>query len=246
MSRSETDPQHIPLAAIKTHPDLQIRGGTDHTTVKRYAEAMKRGADFPPIRLAQVGENLYVIDGHHRYEAAHRAGERVLKATKRRMSLREAQREAFTANQDHGRRLTRKEQQHAFDAYIAADLHLHEGNSLGVIPGTVKSLRTIAAECPVYTFQSIGRKLKERGIEADREDVKDYDWSYADWEKEWEEDPTDFELEQSSLLSAFREKLDATAASFALLEGASREEALFALRGLVESLRGLPRLSLDI
>jgi hypothetical protein len=94
------DAKLIPLQAIKLHTDLQIRKGTDFATVRRYSREMKSGAVFPPILAAKVGMNIYIIDGHHRYEAAVRAGLGALKAIVRTMTLREAIREAFKSNQD--------------------------------------------------------------------------------------------------------------------------------------------------
>ncbi|WP_156429810.1 ParB N-terminal domain-containing protein [Burkholderia sp. FL-7-2-10-S1-D7] len=46
--------------------------------VKRYASAMRNQGgygEFPPIEAADVGDgNLVIIDGHHRAEAAMKAG----------------------------------------------------------------------------------------------------------------------------------------------------------------------------
>lgn len=46
--------------------------------VKRYASAMRNQGgygDFPPVEAADVGNgNLVIVDGHHRAEAAMKAG----------------------------------------------------------------------------------------------------------------------------------------------------------------------------
>lgn len=46
-------------------------------TVDKYAEHMRNGAVFPPIVLRRNGEQLVVINGNHRAQAARRAGVQV-------------------------------------------------------------------------------------------------------------------------------------------------------------------------
>lgn len=221
----------FPLASIKLHTDLQVRGGTDFNTVRRYALAMREGARFPAITLAEIGANLYIIDGHHRFNAAHQAGEVTIMANKRRMSLNEATREAYASNRDHGRNLSQKEKQHAFTRYIELGMHLDEW-------GMVKPLRQIAHECPVYAFQTIGRKLTEQGISAPRGDVKPYRYGYDCADNEPSDD--DLALDQVSLLATFEEHLASAMASYARLDGKCRGDALGKLRSLVRGLDGSP------
>jgi ParB-like chromosome segregation protein Spo0J len=42
----------------------------DPAKVRLYAEAMRRGDRFPPIRAVDYGDSLMIIDGHHRAAAA--------------------------------------------------------------------------------------------------------------------------------------------------------------------------------
>ncbi|AWU99933.1 hypothetical protein DM992_10570 [Burkholderia sp. JP2-270] len=60
---------------------LKSRQGPSEMTgnkVKRYASAMRNQGgygDFPPVEAADVGNgNLVIVDGHHRAEAAMKAG----------------------------------------------------------------------------------------------------------------------------------------------------------------------------
>lgn len=215
-----------PLRSLSYHKRLQIRGGTDHATVQRYKKAMQGGETFPPITLAEIGGKLFVVDGHHRLEAAHAAGLPNISGTQRRMSLDDAHKAAVVANTTHGRRLTQKEQQHAFASFIAEGLHLDpSGNALPV--------RAIAELCPVYSFQTISRKLRELGIDAPREDV--LPWRGSSHNDEGPS-PEDLELEEEIQLATFRDHLASAASTYGALSDTARRSALMALRELQEGL----------
>lgn len=60
-------------------PDYtQARLGNDRKTIDDYKESMQDGDKFPPILVMQATdsdtEGYYIIDGHHRYEAARALG----------------------------------------------------------------------------------------------------------------------------------------------------------------------------
>jgi hypothetical protein len=220
------DARLYPIGAIATHARLQIRGGTDHATVRRYKKAMQAGESFPAITLAEIGGKLYVVDGHHRLEATEAAGLSTILGTHRRMSLDAAHREAALSNAKHARPLNRKEKQNAFASFIEHSLHVG-------LSGKTKPVRTIAAEFPHYSFQTVSRKLKEMGIDAPREDVGE--WRYTTRGSD-EPTPEDLELEDAILLGEFRKHLDAATTSYGLLTDASRCIALTALKALMDDL----------
>jgi len=225
MPRASTS--RVPLAAIKQHPDLQIRGGTDFATVRRYAQAMRRGETFPAIDLAHIGPNLYIIDGHHRFEAAQLADLTSIDATSRRMSLKAAIHAAFRSNQAHGRSLTQREKQHAFQQYLELGLHLDD-------QGHVKPLRQIAQECPVYAFQTIARKLIDFGVRVPRDDVGSFRLSVEE-EREWLSED-DIALEQESLLSLFQQHLNDALEAYGRLDTKHREIAFEQLARVIRDL----------
>lgn len=225
----------IPLQAIDKHPRLQPRGGTSNTTIKAYAADMKKGDVFPPLHLAQIGRKLYIIDGHHRFEAALLAGREELPAFKQRYkSLDQAQLAALQSNLAHGKRMTNAEKKAAFTSYIENGLHLWGDDDFPHVPGTVKPYRRIAAQCPVYDFRTIGRKLKEFGIIAPRDDVAPFD----PYRYEREDGPTEDDLaeEEAIILADFRIHIDAAAASYGLLGDETRVVALEVLRTLLQNL----------
>jgi hypothetical protein len=215
-----------PLVSIACHDRLQIRGGTDYADVQRYKKAMLAGDTFPPITLAEIGGKLYVVDGHHRVEAAAAAGHSHISGTHRRMSLDEAQKAALVANTLHGRRYTQKEQQHAFASFIAEGLHLDTS-------GDVLPVRTIAALCPVYVFQTISRKLKDLGIDAPRDDIKPWYGTVHDSDGP---SPEDLAQDEEIQLQAFRNSLAAAALVYGALSDTARHVAFTDLGAFKDNL----------
>lgn len=190
---------------------------------------MAEGEQLPPIQIGQVGKVLYVIDGHHRFEAAEMAGHATIMAVVRRYrSLEEAHRAALGFNHDHGKKLSNREKQNALQSYITNNMHVYGPDDLDGPPGTVKSLRRIAAECPVYDFRTIGRKLKELGIAARRDDVKPFAAaSRGEWNGPTEDDIAE---EDEIALKTLRDRLAEAKAAWAILSPNSREEGVQAFR----------------
>lgn len=97
----------IPLAAIRTDPDLQMRvAGVDVGLVTEYADAILEGASLPAILLYHDGHAYWPADGFHRIEASRKAGQDSILAEIREGSKRDAMLEAVGANANHGLRRT--------------------------------------------------------------------------------------------------------------------------------------------
>lgn len=63
------------VSEIQTRPDIQVRCGMNEDAVERYADLYREGVGLTPISIWRDGEgNTILIDGHHRLEAAKRAG----------------------------------------------------------------------------------------------------------------------------------------------------------------------------
>jgi hypothetical protein len=216
-------PRLVPIDTIDTER-FQVRP-TDHATMKSYASAMRAGAEFPPVTLAENGRKQYLIDGFHRVQAARLVGAPTILATSQRMPLNAALLAALASNQDHGRSMTTNDKQAAWRRYLDADLHLYGA-------GAVKSLSKIATECPFYSRGHIGKLLQKEGINAPREDIADY--RPLD---EQELSAEDLELEQVSLLGEFNRRLDAAMETYSLLDDPARAEAFAKFSGLAAGLR---------
>lgn len=134
-----TEHQAITLRCLLERPEMQIRGGTDPQVVDRYSRAMAAGVQFPPIKVARLGDALELVDGFHRTAAMRSLGIKECVAEVIAVaSLKEARWEAAKANSCHGLPLKPKQFREVFRAYVAAGQH-RQGTGF-------KSYRVIAAE----------------------------------------------------------------------------------------------------
>jgi hypothetical protein len=111
-------PVEIPLAEIVARADTQMRVvGIDPGTVASYAEDMKAGSTFPPIRVYHDGE-YHLADGFHRVEAARQIGVETILAEVEQGTSRDAILAACAANATHGLRRTNEDKRRAIMAML--------------------------------------------------------------------------------------------------------------------------------
>jgi hypothetical protein len=141
----------IELVTITKAPEFQVRRKTDPVTVNRYAEVIKAGGEFPPVRLARVRVNqdatepvLVPVDGFHRIAAHEKLGLAYIEATIADMDPVLAQWKAAEANMSHGLPLSSKEVREAFRRFIRAKQHV-KGNKRNGKPDLM-SYREIGAK----------------------------------------------------------------------------------------------------
>jgi len=103
--------------------EYQSRFSLDQGAVKKYAEAMKAGAEFPPITIGKVNGAPVVIDGWHRVTAARKIGRTTLPAILVENPEHELGWLAAEANLKHGVPLKRGELRNVFRAYVRAGQH---------------------------------------------------------------------------------------------------------------------------
>lgn len=94
------------VSAIELDTSIQCRADIDIATVNEYAEAMREGADFPPVILFGTAEKCWIGDGWHRVMAARSVGAEEITADLRPGGRADALRYALSANAVHGRRRT--------------------------------------------------------------------------------------------------------------------------------------------
>jgi len=94
----------VNIKNIITDAGTQSRAKISEETVTEYAEAMKAGAEFPPVTLFDDGVEYYLADGFHRFLATERLGKTSIQADVRTGTLRDAILYSLGANRDHGLR----------------------------------------------------------------------------------------------------------------------------------------------
>jgi ParB-like nuclease domain len=94
----------LKLDLIRLHRDTQPRAKIAKALIYEYGEAMKGGAEFPPITVFHDGEHYWLADGFHRYVAAVELGLSAMAADVRQGSQRDAVLFSVGANAVHGLR----------------------------------------------------------------------------------------------------------------------------------------------
>ncbi len=67
--------------------DFRWLSGRPDERSKKLEEAMERGEIVPPIEVYEMGEQYYVLDGHHRVGAAKKLGQDFLDANVTRIVI---------------------------------------------------------------------------------------------------------------------------------------------------------------
>lgn len=121
---STTRIEKVNISDIEVNPGLlQAREKTSREVVAAYAENYRDGVEMPPIRLVQVGEVLYLVDGFHRLDAQKRLDYQDTIAEISEGTLADAMMAAASANNAHGLRRSKGD---ALRAAILAITALHE------------------------------------------------------------------------------------------------------------------------
>lgn len=94
--------KRLSLEEIDIYSGTQTRVSTNDEAVEGYAEAMKLGAEFPPVIVFFDGAKYYLADGFHRYLAAKKIEERDLAAEVREGTRGDALIHALGANATNG------------------------------------------------------------------------------------------------------------------------------------------------
>lgn len=107
-----TEERLINIKDIEILEDMYPRNSIKLFAIEEYSEAMKRGAKFPPIEVAQsstgVGKKYILIDGRHRIDAREMNNETHIQAiVHKNLSEKDIYVMAVELNSKHGVKLTR-------------------------------------------------------------------------------------------------------------------------------------------
>jgi hypothetical protein len=106
--------QKLAIEKIRLDGETQPRVNMDGPAVYDYADDMKAGDKFPPIKVFYDGESYWLADGWHRLKAAKQCEFKDILADVTEGSLRDARLYAYTeANSKQGMRRTREDKKKA-------------------------------------------------------------------------------------------------------------------------------------
>lgn len=103
-TQTEIRMKAINLAAIRLDGDTQSRAEINNDAVSDYVDAIKDGAEFPPIVVFFDGATYWLGDGFHRVHAFRTAGRASINADVRDGTQADAQLFSYGANKGHGLR----------------------------------------------------------------------------------------------------------------------------------------------
>jgi len=172
----------VPVASMRGDGQTQHRTAVNPMIVAEYAELMRAGVEFPPVRLWWDGADYWLTDGFQRLAAAKSVGLTQLAAEIRPGSLSEAQWDSYAANGAHGVRRTPEETQRVIrlalrhpnaatmsNVQIAKHLHIPEATLRrwrGRVssPGDEDTARLVTRGATTYLLQTarIGRSGRAR------------------------------------------------------------------------------------
>jgi hypothetical protein len=105
--------QTVSLSRITIKEEIQQRLELNQECIQDYKDAIAHGANFPPLEVYDDGENLFLADGRHRYEAYMLAGVDTVDVIIHPGGQRDAILHAVGANSDHGLRRTNDDKRKA-------------------------------------------------------------------------------------------------------------------------------------
>jgi hypothetical protein len=96
----------LDILKIRTDGGTQGRVNINPSVVGEYAELMRSGIEFPPVRTWFDGNYYWLVDGFHRIAAARQIGFQRIAAEVLRGSLEDARWDSYGTNASHGVRRT--------------------------------------------------------------------------------------------------------------------------------------------
>lgn len=149
------------VGALVMDGRLQSRTEISEETVADYAEALKGGAEFPPVLVYFDGVNYYLTDGYHRAHAHKRADKVSILCDVVQGTLRDAILHSTGVNAKHGMRRTyadkRKAAMTLLDDFEWSQWSSSEiARRCGVSPTFVSSLRESGAPSEVKYKKASG------------------------------------------------------------------------------------------
>lgn len=109
----------LPLADIRRDGGTQPRAAIDPAVVAEYAEAMREGAEFPPVVVFYDGTDYWLADGFHRVAAYDREQFFEIPVDMRQGTQRDAIKFSLGVNAAHGLRRTNEDKRRCVERALA-------------------------------------------------------------------------------------------------------------------------------
>jgi hypothetical protein len=140
----------IDLAVIRRDGGTQGRVTLNASVINEYAEKMRSGVDFPPVRVWFDGRTYWLSDGFQRISAAELIGTCQILAEVSLGTLEDAKWDSYAANSSHGVRRTRADIEAIMERALLHVKGLALSNSqvarhVGVAEATIRRWRTRAS-----------------------------------------------------------------------------------------------------
>jgi ParB-like chromosome segregation protein Spo0J len=118
----------VKLENIRIDGGTQFRDQINQDVVKQYAESMREGAVFPPIKATFDGTTYWLYDGFHRYFAAHDLGFKDVEVDYKPGTQEDAQDLALCANAHHGLPRNNATKKKTVESALAMERHANKSN----------------------------------------------------------------------------------------------------------------------
>lgn len=125
----------VKINELEFDSELYPRMKISWQTAYQYAQAMRSGSTFPPIKVGIFNGKKYVVDGWHRVEAKKKLKEEYIQAdVKKYDSKRELFIDAIESNVIHGRQLSIQEKVRIIDMLKDMNFKLQEISKIVKVP----------------------------------------------------------------------------------------------------------------
>lgn len=126
LKQSEREVRTLKIADLKISNEFQMRASACETTIDEYRQAIDQTEGEWPFSTAcsvfKVGDELILVDGHHRVSAMLKAGRDTIQAVVTDGSKSDALIAALGANHSHGLRRTNADKRRAITVALSDDL----------------------------------------------------------------------------------------------------------------------------
>ena len=172
----------IPLRDLITGK-YQLRLALNEEVIEHYAEMMAGSwGNFPPIDVAEISGKYYIVDGHHRWAAAERAGIGAVPFQIVATTENQAWMESYRRNATQGLCFTRADRQNAIRVFCEQMPNASNGfiaSLIGCDPETVRRHRPTPANAAVEKRVGLDGKARKTStpanaaVETEAEDGED-------------------------------------------------------------------------